>query len=176
MQQETTIKTEMNNEQRTTNNLLIKSAWNFAYSVLWNGETFSIHETHLAKRLIKYHITQCSNPLDGYMQFCQRVLIAWEYVNKDPERFIPHPTLWLKPEYSYGYMGTESWYKNLLGMRAALPLYRHQYKALPEAILEMQDEPTAANFHYWRTWFLERNKQRALNLFLCILANGRYML
>jgi hypothetical protein len=155
---------------------LVATAWTFSYSVLWNGETFSIKETHTAKRIIRYHISNSDNLYDAYLEFCQRVLLAWEYVNKEPDRFIPRPALWLCPDNRFGYMGTESWFEYLKLIRRSLPLYRHQFKALPEAIMEMQDEPTAANFHYWRTWFLERSKQRALNLFLCVLANGKYML
>lgn len=154
--------------------MLTDTAWTIAYTSLWNGETLSMNELALAKRLVHFHILSYDNIYEGYIIYCQRVLMARDYLSRNPEKFVPRPSLWMHPSNINGYMGTALWYNNLAAVRKALPLYRHQLKTLPEAVLNMIETPTAANFHYWRTWFIERKKHPSLNLFLAILSNSKY--
>lgn len=153
---------------------LTDTAWTIAYTSLWNGETLSMQEVALAKRLVHFHIVNHDDLFDGYMIYCQRVLLARDYLSRNPEKFVPRPSLWMHPSNTNGYMGTAVWYNNMAAVRKALPLYRHQMKTLPEAVLDMRETPTPANFHYWRTWFIVRRKQASMNLFLAILSNSRY--
>ncbi len=154
---------------------LADTAWNFAYTALWNSIVFSNQETQAAKTMIKNIINSSKTPVKTYKSFCQRVLLARQYVNNNPNRYIPLPTIWLDHENLTGYAGTESWYQNIQDIRASLPNYKNELKAFAEAILEMSEEPTTQNFQYWRNYFIDNKATGLLGLFLCTIANDKFL-
>jgi hypothetical protein len=160
--------TAFHNKQLTT---LVTAAWNISYTALWNAEEFSVVEIRNAKRFISNFIMSYADPYLGYVVFVQRVLLTREYLNNHPEKWVPIPSVWFHVENVNGFAGTEKWYHNMEQVRLALPLYRNHYKALAEAIVEILNAPTATNFHYWRSWFLERGKNVTINLYLATVAN-----
>jgi len=163
-----------NQTNRTDIAKLVAAGWNLAYTALWNGEEFSKTEIEIAQISIKHYISNTAEPYKGYLMFCQRVLMARQYLLNNPDKYVPVPTAWLCPCNFNGYVGTERWYTRLQEIRKSQPLFRHQYKALAEALLEMMEEPTSDNFHYWRGWFAERECHATMNVFLSAVANGIY--
>ncbi len=154
---------------------LADTAWNLAHTALWNNVVFSNQETQAAKTMIKNIISSSKTPVKTYKAFCQRVLLARQYVNNNPDRYIPLPTIWLDHENVTGYAGTESWYQNIQDIRASLPNYKNELKAFAEAILEMSEEPTTQNFQYWRNYFIDNKATGLLGLFLCTIANDKFL-
>ena len=113
-------------------------------------------------------------PNKAYKSFCQRVLLARQYVNSSPNRYIPLPTIWLDKENATGFAGTKQWLNDILAVRSSLPNYKTELKAFAEAILEMKEEPTAENFHYWRNYFIDNKTSGLLTLFLTTIANQQF--
>lgn len=169
------VKTIRVTDKPATIQKLADTAWNFAYTALWNSTVFSTQEKRAAKAMIEEIISAGKTPLKNYKAFCQRVLLARQYVNANPNRYIPLPTIWLDQENLTGYAGTASWYENIQDIRVSLPNYKTELKAFAEAILEMSEESTAANFQYWRNYFIDNKATGLLGLFLCTIANAAFM-
>lgn len=165
------MKVDNNNESI---NKMIDAAWQISYTSFWNTWTLSHFEVEGSKQFIKKFITRSEDRYNNYLEYCQRVLLAREFIIKNPQKYIPLPSKWFNKYNHNGFAGTYKWFMNLIATRRSLPLYRQQFKALPEAILEMHEEPTGKNFHYWRGWFIEREYQATANLFLCITGNSIY--
>jgi hypothetical protein len=129
-----------------------------------------------AKEMIKQMLVSSKTPVKTYKAFCQRVLLARQYVNSNPNRYIPLPTIWLDTENPTGYAGTQIWFDNIQDIRASLPNYKTELKAFAEAILEMSEEPTTENFQYWRNYFIDNKATGLLTLFLCTIANEQFLM
>lgn len=144
---------------------LINTAWNFAYSSLWNNVQFSGKEIEAAKEKIAQYFRLAKNPERAFSIFCQRVLLARYYVSKNPSRFIPLPSVWLDRTNSTGFAGTKAWYAEIKTVRESLPNYKKELKAMAEAVLEFSEEPTIQNYQYWRKYFIEKETPGLLTLF-----------
>ena len=153
---------------------LTNTAWNFAHTALWNNCIFSKTEIERSKNCIKEMFIASRNPTRAYNTFCQRVLLARQYVNSQPNRYIPLPTVWLDKENPTGFAGTKLWYMNIRELRSSLPNYKIELKAFGEAILEMNEEATHENFQYWRNYFIEKQMPGLLTLFLNTVANQQF--
>jgi hypothetical protein len=154
--------------------VLVNSAWNFAYSALWSHCFFSTLEKDKARKAIRCYLLHSPDQEKAYYNFCQRVLLARDYVNKNPARFIPLPAQWLDESNENGFAGTEAWLDQMLEKRTSLPLYRREWKALAEAVLEMATDASEKNFWYWKVYFLERAERNLWELFLGIVANMQF--
>ncbi len=153
---------------------LVNTAWNFAYTALWNTVVLSKSEISTAKAIIREYLLSSKTPLKAYKSFCQRVLLARQYVSSQPGRYIPIPSIWLDKKNETGFAGTKEWYRNILAVRRSLPNYKTELKAFSEAILEMTEDPSAQNFIYWRNYFIEKRVPGLLTLFLSTVANEQF--
>lgn len=154
---------------------LSQLAWQIAYTALWNGEEFSTIEKEKALEFIRTFIQEQSNPKKAYSAFVQRVLLARQYISTHPGTYAPVPTQWLSPANKNGFAGTQRWYDAVEKTRASLPHFKEPLKAFAEAILETTLSAEPKDFHYWRSYFSEKDAQQVLNLFLSTLANCRFM-
>jgi hypothetical protein len=100
--------------------LLVDATWDFAKSILWKGTTFSKAEEAVSKVFIRMfyesippeRFAETSHHL--FSVYCQRIILAKNYVERFPHRFIPHPCMWLNPDNAKGFAGTKQWYLNNL--------------------------------------------------------------
>lgn len=150
---------------------LTNCAWQVVYTALWNTKQFSAAETEIAKAFISSFLHQANSHKIKYLEFVERVLLARIYVSSHPGKYIPLPSDWFSTKNTNGFMGTEKWYKAMQQTRAALPLYRQPLKAFAEAISETTQTGLAKDFHYWRSYFIQQNTNRLLNLYLSTIAN-----
>jgi hypothetical protein len=144
---------------------LVNTAWNFAYCALWNSTQFSTREMDAAKERICEYLTLARDPRRAFLTFCQRVLLARQYVRSGAGRYVPLPSIWLDKDYEAGFAGTKSWYTEIRIMRSSLPNFKAEIKALAEAVLEFSEEPTVQNYQYWRTYFIDKEAPGLLQLF-----------
>lgn len=153
---------------------LLDAAWNLAHTALWSTAIFSATETVAAKEQIKELLTKAPDPYKAYLAFGERVLLARHYLAQNRHRYVPLPTVWLHPQNPKGYAGTAAWHQRILEVRASLPVYKIELRALAEGVLEMTEEPTVQNFLYWKNYFIEKRAPGLLQLLLSVLANGFY--
>lgn len=163
------ISTEEQVCQQPTDNRQISiythAAWLCAYTALYYGLLFSPAELEVAKNRITQHFLQQQEVFKSYIAFCERVLQARQYILNGSNRYVPFPSVWLDPQNSTGFSGTAEWHSRLQQQRKAAPLFRIEWKALAEAILEMIEEGTNETYQYWCSYFIERKALSELSLF-----------
>ncbi len=153
---------------------LTQACWNTASSTLWPSVILSNFEIQKAKAIIFNDIARAIDPYKEAVMFCQRVLLTKEYIGLRAGRFIPLPSAWLNHDNEKGYAGTKKWYDKLIETRISMPLYKIIYKAFAEAVLEMAEEPSHANFRYWKNYFLEKKTPMLHQLFISTIAHSQY--
>jgi hypothetical protein len=151
---------------------LATTAWQIAYTALWNTLEFSVQEKETAITCISNFLQQGSSHKKAYAILVQRVLLARQYINTHPGAYIPVPSRWFCPQNKNGFIGTDKWYAAVQQTRQSLPLYKQSLKAFSEAIAETLQSGKAADFHYWRSYFIQHNAQGLLNLYLSTIANS----
>ena len=154
---------------------LVDAAWNFAYSSIWNSTQFSQREVRSAKEKIEEYFTLSKSVRRAFVSFCQRVLLARQYVTSQKGRHMPLPSVWFDKNNEYGFAGTRDWYAQIKAVRTSLPAYKEEIKALAEAVLEYSEEPTQQNFNYWRSYFIDKGTPGLLNLFQIAAINQHYI-
>ena len=154
------------NNQASANELkhLVDTAWCFTSSALWNNSEFSSREIQQAKNSIE-SLLSTGNRKKAFIDFCQRVLLARHYIIKHPGKYIPLPSAWLDKENKFGFFGTKAWMDRVNNMRQSLPAYKQEIKAMAEAVLELSQEPSAGNYNYWRSYFIDHRSPGLLQLF-----------
>ena len=106
--------------------LLTNATWEFAQSILWNGYPFSKSEVELSKLFIRDYYEdipaeQFSETAHKHLTaYCERILLAKNYVSKFSHRYIPHPCIWLNKENPKGFAGTKRWYLENLAKRSRI--------------------------------------------------------
>ena len=117
--------------------LLTDATWQFAHSVLWNDQPFDYIETELSKHYIREYYEAIPTGLfnktaaQHFSAYCQRIMMARNYVDRSPRRYIPRPCLWLDRRYAKGFAGTKKWYERLWKKRLL-------YRLIAEAGLEKE--------------------------------------
>ena len=167
----TVVKGRKEYEQQVQN--LSALSWQIAYTALWNGEEFDENEKQEAISLIHQFIKDQNNPRNAYAEFVQRVLMARQFIISHPGSYTSMPAEWLGPGNKKGFQRTQRWFASLEATRRSLPLYKIHLRAFSEAILETLRSKDPKDFHFWRTFFVERSQQ-TLNLFLATLANRHF--
>ena len=146
-------------------------AWHIAYTALWNTAQFSANEKETALNFISSFLSTAASPQKGYAEFVQRILLARQYTATHPGTYIPLPSLWFSTKNKNGFAGTAAWLQSVNITRSSLPNFKIHLRAFAEAIEETVESGAAKDFHYWRSWFAEHEKQSLLNLFLSTVAN-----
>jgi hypothetical protein len=104
------------------------------------------------------------------VSFCQRVVLAQQYLSRHEHCYLPLPTEWLHPGNEQGFAGTRNWLRRIETARASVPGHRQELKAMAEAVLEMHEDPSAANYRYWKSYFIQAGEARMLEQFQQCLA------
>jgi hypothetical protein len=132
-----------------TISLLVDATWDYAHEMLWHNFPFSNEETELAKMYIREyyegvpaHILAIQASAH-FASYCERIAMAKRYVLRSPQRFIPHPCLWLNKNYSKGFAGTRAWYEQNQAKQKRCKLKAY----LPYTGLESYN-PLKVQFHY----------------------------
>jgi hypothetical protein len=153
-----------------TEKSLTNTAWQFAYSVLWNSQLFSEYERTEARSHINEFLTNSRNPTRSFLQFCQRMIVARQHIN-ELDSSVCLPSLFLDSENPEGFAKTKAWFDPIKELRRSLPNYKIELKALAEAILEVSEQPSLGNFRYWRSYFIDRQEPVLLELFTVFCCN-----
>lgn len=99
--------------------LLTDATWEFAHSILWDNFPFSEAEANLSKTYIREYYEAIPPEQFGrdasrhFTGYCERILLARNYVSRFPWRYIPHPCIWLNRCNPKGFAGTKQWYDRL---------------------------------------------------------------
>jgi hypothetical protein len=158
----------------TADDNLVDTAWLFAYTMLWNHQTFSGSEIREAKYYIKELLLTAKNHRKAFLNFCQRIILARQNVQLLNTDYLALPSLWFDAENMEGFAATREWLQAVKSIRYSLPTYQIELRALAEAVLEFSEEPSPKNFAYWRGYFIEHEKPILLHLFGVYCSNQQF--
>jgi hypothetical protein len=130
-------KMETQNFTNKTNKkaLFVNGAWNLANTLLWPTKTFNEVETDLVKAEISKLILTDSfvTTRANYIAFCERVIMAYQFITRDAKRFAPHPLKYFSPYFEHGFAGTNDWYMDVLHERCYIIVHRFDMRVLAES-------------------------------------------
>lgn len=153
---------------------LVDAAWLFAYTALWNHCIFSGAEKETVKQLICAELSTMANTSKAFIQFCERIILARNETVLFPENKDVLPSYWFSKYSTNGYVTAARRLESISMIRHAVPGHKIEIKALAEAVLELSQEPTASNFLYWRSYFIERKEIQLLDLLTAFSANRQF--
>lgn len=148
-------------------------AWIFVSSCLWNCTQFSTKEKQASLEKIAGYLRLAKNQRRGFLSFCERILAARLY-NPPDAGYVTLPSSWLDRHNRKGLSASRHAYIQLKALRESLPLYRYEWKALAEAVLDFGEEPTGDNFRYWKNYFTEKQAPGLLQLFQVYVSNFHF--
>ena len=166
--------TTATNRTNASTNTLVEGAWNFAYSLLWNNQNFNEVEIELAKNLLRDYFTKSNKPLSKFVQFCERVQLAFQYINRKEGRYASHPLKWLSPHFETGYKGTKDWYAELVQERSYIPIHRFELRVMAEAYLRFVASPTKESYQVGKQGIMHYNTTDILQAFNNAVLNFKY--
>ncbi len=147
----------------------VQAAWAVICTALYQCSFFSPQDTAAAQRGLLQWLLQQPDAATAYSELVQRILLARGKQQAISRRW-PCPAKWLMADHRFGFAATAKRYQQLQQQRVKQPLYGAAARSFAEAMLAMQETATPLNFHYWRSWFAQREQHKALNLFLSCLA------
>ena len=153
--------------EKETLDLFAKAGWTFAKVCLFYTQFFYDHELMHVRGQIYRIISNGSNPYDAYMEFCQRILLAVDYITRyQGGALCKNCCVWFLPSCKEGYVKTGLMYERHLKRREKSPQWKKQWKPLAEAVLEMSEGHIDEKFEYWINWFEERKAHYELFIFM----------
>lgn len=151
---------------------LVSGALSFARICLWNGINLSSVEIKYAKQIIEDRVANADLPEKECKRICERILLAHQYILRNPGKYIPVPSAWFNQNNLNGFAGTEKWYDTVALIRLSLPDYKKNFKALCEAVTEFAEDSTLKNYKFWSEYFAERKDLSLLQLFQLFTADN----
>lgn len=146
---------------------LAGAAWAIARSLLFSHLSLSSDEVTACITVIRQRLSVWNTGAEGFINLIQRVASFRLHSSSETKQPGLLPSDWFRHGNAAGFALSAPLMEEITRIRASIPGYRSDLKALAEALLEMSEEPTVRNFIYWRDWFSERGMQQAHDLF-CI--------
>ncbi len=125
-------------------------------------------------RMVKTTIFFMNDPYQCYVEFCERVMIARQNLLRSKQASLAlQPMEWLAQD--GGFDKTKTAHERLQAKRESDQLYKLEWKALAEAILEMHErQPRLLSriiSAYWQEWFAANGVMEELRLFREAISN-----
>ena len=162
------------NKQIPTTKDLAKAGWNLCHTLLWSSKEFNESEIELAQNLIEQHLQRAINANARFVAFCERVQMAYQYLQQNPNKFVPHPLKWLSPFYEYGFCGTRGWYLDMVHERSLIPVHRFELRVMAEAYWQYVVEPTKEQYQIGKKAIQHYNTTDILQAFNNAILNFNY--
>ena len=144
---------------------LTSAGWSIAKASLFYFHHYREAEIEKLKLIISRLFANAHDPYLAYLEFCQRIMLADEYINRyRGGMLITHAVIWFRPCFPLGYFKTKWMYDDLMSIRKKKPIWKKEWKDLAEAALDLVEGPFRENFEYWTNWFNERLAQYEINM------------
>jgi len=156
-----------------------EQAWQFSKSVLYPDKNFTNEENSLTLRYIREYFSLirkesfASQSKKLFLQFCERVLLAKKYIDRNPSRFIPVPWTWFDKHFTKGFRGTLAWLKIVQEKRESL---KRKYNNLTELCNHYSiylTERSVCCYKQIEKKLLEKGDPPLLNLYYHCIADQR---
>lgn len=152
----------------------VHSAWAFAAAALWNGRQFSPLEAAAAKIQIGMHLFSTSLPEAALEVFCQRVMLAKQYLLPPSGSKPAVPSQWFAPDNESGYKATEALFAELERQRIYEPSAMPGIKLLSAAVCGFAKTPGGENYRSFREQLTAMKEPGLAQVFQIYAANRAY--
>jgi len=152
-----------------------KGAWSFASTVLWSEQQFKEKELEMTRVWIQTYFENAVDPKKAFIAFCERVILTSRYINAEPGRYVPSPSVWFNKDYPHGFPGTKLWYYQIKQKRLTVPGYLQHISTLAEYYAKYVINPTKQNFITGRKKLLEQNGNSLLLFFYKSILHFNYI-
>ena len=142
---------------------LAAAAWDMVNAVIDLRHGLNYQEKVKMQRAIRDFIGGNCDYYLGYLEFCERILL----LSQGFTQYKGHDLFAWETWFDRGnyFDSTKRDYQLLLKKRTKDPELKKSWKALAEAVLEMQETPSPYILLYWENWFTERNAMEEFELF-----------
>ena len=162
------------NEKKSDLEFYVDAGWVFCKTLLWNNHDFNDAEIELAKQMIAIYLVKADNLKIKFIRFCERVQLAFQYINRKVGRYACHPLKWLNQFYEFGFYGTREWYLDLIHERKYIPIHRFELRVMAEAYVEYILNPSKEIYLIGKNAIEHYNKTDILQAFNNAVLNYNY--
>lgn len=152
------------------------AAWNFAYTILWNGQQFSPAEIEASKTQLFHYFKEAGNKRKAFIAFCERTILTDKYITAQPQRYVPEPSVWLNRNYPHGFAGTKSWYQQVEAKRKEIPGYLKHISVMASHYYRYSVKQSAGTFLSCRKKLLALNAQTLLQQFNNVIVHYSFLM
>jgi hypothetical protein len=143
---------------------MIEAATGCCLLVLWPGRITEKKEVNLLKQSFRAFLLQQPDQYGRFVELVQRIILTKEYHRLFGLTNTAQPlSQWLDD--GNGFLLSATWFRALETKRKTIPLYKLEWKALAEALLEITEEGSLELLRYWNNWFLKHNAVTEMLLF-----------
>jgi hypothetical protein len=143
---------------------MIEAATGCCLLVLWPGRITEKKEVNLLKQGFRAFLLQQPDQYGRFVELVQRILLTKEYYRLyGLANTAQLASQWLDD--GNGFLLSATWFKALEKKRNTIPLYKLEWKALAEALLEITEEGSLELLRYWNNWFRKHNAVAEMLLF-----------
>jgi len=160
-------------------NFYTLQAWKFSKSILYPNQEFTYEQHKLTQRYIGEYFSlirkdQFANKAEKlFIQFCERVLLAKKYIDRNPSRFIPVPWTWFDKHFPNGFRGTLPWLRAVHKKRESLKRKHSNLTDLCNHYSIYLSEPSIACYKQIEKNLQEKGDSELVNLYYGCIENKR---
>ena len=169
------MQTTSNTKRTLSHQQIVNGAWNFSYSLLWNNKQFNETEIALAKEMLSSYFRKADKPVQAFVEFCERVQLAFQYINLKAGRYASHPLKWLNEHYEHGLNGTKEWHEDLIHERTYIPIHRFELLVMAEAYVRYTAQPTKEVYQLGKMAILHYEQGEILQAYNDAILNYQYL-
>ena len=126
------------------------AAFQLTMIILHSGKIYSEHETKDHIKRFRAQFASAPDPYKDYIKYCQIIILIPAIIKEYCPDYV-YDTITQIDELMLTLAAEQL---NEIELRRIMkPLYKNKLKALPEAILELVENYTLENKHYWQKWF-----------------------
>ncbi|MFB6453791.1 hypothetical protein ACE38W_00865 [Chitinophaga sp. Hz27] len=128
----------------STDHKAVESSWLLAYSILWQHSRLSHKEVTDARYSLKEAMYTMPMPdrRRSFIMICERLLLTYRMVQKDPARWIDLPSIWFHPGYENGFTDTLSMYQQIALKRLEIRNYQQGLRVFATAYWKYTIDPS----------------------------------
>jgi hypothetical protein len=154
---------------------MIKTAWLFAQSSLWERQNFTEDEISKFKKLIREFFEEKTYREGSLIEFCERITIAKRYMERSRFRRIAAPINWLDARSKYGISGTQHRYNEIKKRRETDPEYYKGMRIFAESMLNYVSSASPAVYRDARKKLIEQRQVDLISTLNSIVTAFHYL-
>lgn len=119
----------------------VHECWLLSYNAFWLHDRLPIKEVSDAQKNICNYLGQYPAK-DGFIQFCERILLAHKMMKTDISQWVDLPSLWFNPQFQDGFLNSANTYKSVMEKRKVIKGYQKGINVFARNYLKYSQSPS----------------------------------